>query len=86
MQRTPVQLRHVAPLKSTRLTPSFFVHLIQSFLQLNRIRCLNIIYYGIIFVREKNMKTRIELISEDQKEEVVIKCYQITDEIQMGLV
>lgn len=28
------------------------------------------------------MKTRIELISEDQKEEVVIKCYQITDEIQ----
>lgn len=28
------------------------------------------------------MKTRIELISENQKEEVVIKCYQITDEIQ----
>lgn len=28
------------------------------------------------------MKTRIELISEDQNEEVVIKCYQITDEIQ----
>ena len=28
------------------------------------------------------MKTRIELISEDQKEEVVIKCYQMTDEIQ----
>lgn len=28
------------------------------------------------------MKTRIELISENQKEEVVIKCHQITDEIQ----
>lgn len=28
------------------------------------------------------MKTRIELISEDQNEEVVIKCHQITDEIQ----
>ncbi|WP_270406599.1 hypothetical protein [Catenibacterium mitsuokai] len=28
------------------------------------------------------MKTRIELISEDQNEEVVIKCYQITDEIK----
>ena len=28
------------------------------------------------------MKTRIELISEDQPEEIVIRCYQITDEIQ----
>lgn len=28
------------------------------------------------------MKTRIELISGNQKEEVVIKCHQITDEIQ----
>lgn len=28
------------------------------------------------------MKTRIELISEDQPEEIVVRCYQITDEIQ----
>lgn len=28
------------------------------------------------------MKTRIELIPEDQTEEIVIKCHQITDEIQ----
>lgn len=28
------------------------------------------------------MKTRIELISENQPEEIVIRCYQITDEIQ----
>ena len=28
------------------------------------------------------MKTRIELISEDQPEEIVIRCYSITDEIQ----
>lgn len=28
------------------------------------------------------MKTRIELILEDQTEEIVIKCHQITDEIQ----
>ncbi|WP_270424528.1 hypothetical protein [Catenibacterium mitsuokai] len=32
------------------------------------------------------MKTRIELISEDQNEEVVIKCYQITDEIQSMII
>ena len=28
------------------------------------------------------MKTRIELISEDQPEEIVVRCYSITDEIQ----
>lgn len=28
------------------------------------------------------MKTRIELISENQPEEIVVRCYQITDEIQ----
>lgn len=28
------------------------------------------------------MKTRIELIPEDQTEEIVIKCHQITEEIQ----
>ena len=28
------------------------------------------------------MKTRIELISEDQPEEIVVRCYQITEEIQ----
>lgn len=28
------------------------------------------------------MKTRIELIPEDQTEEIVIKCHQVTDEIQ----
>lgn len=28
------------------------------------------------------MKTRIELISEDQPEEIVVRCHSITDEIQ----
>lgn len=28
------------------------------------------------------MKTRIELISENQPEEIVVRCYSITDEIQ----
>ena len=28
------------------------------------------------------MMTRIELISEDQPEEIVVRCYQITEEIQ----
>lgn len=28
------------------------------------------------------MKTRIELISENQPEEIVVRCYQITDEIK----
>ena len=28
------------------------------------------------------METRIELISEDQHEEIIVRCYSITDEIQ----